>query len=168
MEESKEEPSLRREEELAWARGPRESVPKMEKKAEEYQERGLTQKPVFMLGFALETITGDDVNIFSPFSFDPSLSTPEARERAGLKLSERLSWEEGYEYLPVEIRERIREVREEIGKLNWAKQEDFDKGQQIWYEKVRDWVEAKLSEDPKLYDARISFKELEVWRMKIK
>ena len=121
-----------------------------------------------MLGFGLETITGDDVNVFSPFGFDPKLNTPEVRERAKLKLSERLSWEAGYEYLPQEIRGRVKEVREEIEKLDWSNQEDFDKGKKIWYEKVWNWIEAKMKEDPNLYDARTNFKELEIWGMKIR
>lgn len=159
MEEGK-DIEVEKAEELAWARRPRELVPLMEKKAEEYERQGFTQKSTFMLGFALDVITGDDANIFLPFVFDPTLNTTEARQRAKLKLLERLRWEEEYEYLPEGIRERVRETREETEKLNWSNQEEFDKGKKTWYEKVHDWVNAKMKEDAKLYEAMINFKEL--------
>ena len=109
------------------------------------------------LGYLVVTITGDDVNNFYPVIL--SGFSPDASRKAASSISKRMEWETHVPQAPAVLRERLKSVKERLGKIKWDTKEGFDGGYKMWKEDVQKWLLALEKKEPTIKSAMETYKE---------
>lgn len=109
------------------------------------------------LGYLLVTITGDDANCFYPVML--SGFSPDASRKAASSISKRIEWEIEVPQAPQVLRERLKSVKERLGKIKWDTNEGFDEGYQMWKEEVQKWLLALEKKEPTIKSAVKTYQE---------
>lgn len=109
------------------------------------------------LGYLVVTITGDDVNCFYPVMLSGFNS--EGSRKAASSISKRIEWEIEVPQAPQVLRERLKSVKERLGKIKWDTKEGFDEGYQMWKEEVQKWLLALEKKEPTIKHAIETYQE---------
>jgi len=108
-----------------------------------------------VLGYVIDTILGDDGNIFLFSQLGQKSGEPFAPQLSLLardSLSIRLAIEIGAKEIPEDIRSRLRTLRDQVSKLDWSQEADYKKAETAW-QTTRDWVLEQTKTDLKLEEA---------------
>ena len=139
----------------AWVEYPSKKVEELRKKA---VEKGADPREI-ILGYVINTITGDDPNSFLTVifvGFDKDLSR-EAQQRT----NSRIEWELSLAETPDEIKEQLRLTKERLASFDWDTKEGFDGAYKFWKENVQDRVLKYRDEHPEVLQAFKNFLRLE-------
>lgn len=116
-------------------------------------------KGLVMRGLGLEFIIGDDANALGPV-----IGIPFTKE-FGLEAKDRLlgcmDWEIGYQYLPFEVKKRLRECRTLLEKMNWESESGFKEAKGLWEHLLKDWVEELCDKESDYRNAIKAFNSVE-------
>ena len=137
-----------------WARRPQEAAQKLRAIAGRGRE-GLDGRKL-LLGFALDTICGDDIHVFRVGS---DHFTAEKGEKSRNDLLIRLEWEAGMGELPEEIRQRLGNLQETFRTEAWQTIEDLASAAGRWLA-VRSDVVLSIRREPELKEATDYYRRL--------
>jgi len=142
----------------AWATSPLQELKKLREQA---RQNNWDVTPL-VLGCVLDTILGDDGNIFLPFQLGQESGEPFAPQLSLLardRLSIRLAIEIAAKEIPEDIRNQLRTLHDQVSKLDWSQYADYKKAETAW-QTTRDWVLEQTKTDPKLKKARQYYTEV--------
>lgn len=109
------------------------------------------------LGYLLVIITGDDVNNFYPVILSGFNS--QGSQKAASSISKRMEWEIKVPQAPEVLRERLKSIKERLGKIKWDTKEGFDEGYKMWKEEVQKWLLALEKKEPTIKSAIKTYQE---------
>ncbi|MCJ7805689.1 hypothetical protein MUP46_03545 [Patescibacteria group bacterium] len=113
------------------------------------------------LGCVVNEITADDGNAFGPTISMGDNFKPERAIVGKQRLFARLDWESGMDVVPEDIRNRLKSVRDKLGKIDWTTYEGFSEAYGIWNKEVMGFVLEQIKNNPKIKEACDAVNELD-------
>lgn len=132
----------RRQDELAWARGPIKEVEELKAKA---KEEGLDEEK-FLLGYFFENVIADDGNSFHHVNNMKKGFKEEEADLSKMKILERLSWEVEFRHTPEILREQIKKAKRELEEnMDWKTATGYKKAYDFWRRNVKERAEVLVN-----------------------
>lgn len=94
-----------------------------------------------ILGDALSSIIGDDANSFG----SQAIYFPEFTENSKTSIFIRMDWDSEVPELPINIRNQIRIIRQQLVELDWQGKENFEKARNIWVKGVCNFTRHQIA-----------------------
>ena len=113
------------------------------------------------LGCVVNEITTDDGNAFGPTILMGDNFKPERAIVGKQRLFARLDWESGMDVVPEDIRNRLKSVRDKLGKIDWTTFEGFSNAYAIWNKEAMEFVLGQIKTNPKIKEACDTVNELD-------
>lgn len=106
-----------------------------------------------VLGDVLDKIISDDGNIFVRFQYGWGDELSEVARQSKADLQERLDWEISISELPEDIKDSLKEVKNQATLLRWERKEERESLYNLW-KQARAQISSRSETDQALLEAR--------------